>query len=319
MIAHVLAVLGREHIGAAVLVGYGPGRLVTPLADAARIAAPRSGIRVRDILRVEDGRYWSYLCSDLSCCPPEGVPFDPATDPAGKAFAATGRTVLPDRDALAAAIAPVTGPEAEAMAEATRRAERTALKLIICQGPAAMDRPGLAAVHSALRTYQDGGTITAPMRLAWLTISLVRLRIRDDAWARMEPAHRSEHRRLWADVVRHAQPGYIAAPASLLALTAWQEGDGALANIAIDQALADNPAYSMALLLRDAINAGLPPSAAVPPMTPEEVAESYAKQTADDDDSEEVPSGEHGDANDAPDEQDGPADRVPGDAASDSG
>ena len=40
-----------------------------------------------------------------------------------------------------------------------------------------------------------------------------------------------------------------------LAFTAWQAGDGALANVALDRALADTPGYTMALLLRDAIAA----------------------------------------------------------------
>ena len=92
----------------------------------------------------------------------------------------------------------------------------------------------------------------------------------------MDPAHRDAHRRLWTDLVRRAQPGYAAAPASLLAFTAWQSGDGALANIALDRALADTPGYSMALLLQEALDAGMPPSAATLPMTPEQVAASYA-------------------------------------------
>ena len=92
----------------------------------------------------------------------------------------------------------------------------------------------------------------------------------------MDPAHRDAHRRLWTDLVRRAQPGYVAAPASLLAFTAWQSGDGALANIALDRALADTPGYSMALLLQEALDAGMPPSAATLPMTPEQVAASYA-------------------------------------------
>ena len=56
---------------------------------------------------------------------------------------------------------------------------------------------------------------------------------------------------------------------------AWQAGDGALANVALDRALADEPRYSMALLLRQVITAGAPPSLARLPMTPEEVAASY--------------------------------------------
>lgn len=34
----------------------------------------------------------------------------------------------------------------------------------------------------------------------------------------MNPAHRDAHRRLRVDVVRHAQPSYVAAPACLLAV-----------------------------------------------------------------------------------------------------
>ena len=56
---------------------------------------------------------------------------------------------------------------------------------------------------------------------------------------------------------------------------AWQSGDGALANVALDRALADDPGYSMASLLRQVIAAGAPPSLARLPMTPEEVAASY--------------------------------------------
>ena len=58
--------------------------------------------------------------------------------------------------------------------------------------------------------------------------------------------------------------------------TAWQCGEGALASIAIDRALACDPEYSMALLLREILDAGVPPSAARLPMSPEEVERSYA-------------------------------------------
>jgi uncharacterized protein DUF4192 len=67
---------------------------------------------------------------------------------------------------------------------------------------------------------------------------------------------------------------------------AWQAGDGALANVALDRALADEPGYSMALLLRQVITAGAPPSLARLPMTPEEVAASY-------DEAEDDPDGGH--------------------------
>jgi hypothetical protein len=127
-----------------------------------------------------------------------------------------------------------------------------------------------------IRTYRSGGRLATDYQVAWITVALRDLRVRDDAWARMDPAHADAHQRLWTDVTRRAQPGYVAAPASLLAFVAWQAGDGALANVALDRALADEPGYSMAQLLRQVITAGTPPSLARLPMTPEEVAASYA-------------------------------------------
>jgi hypothetical protein len=167
------------------------------------------------------------------------------------------------------------------MARETQYAERIAAKLFTRAGPHALDGPGLAAVQAAVRLYRDGRTMNIGFTYAWLALVLRRLRIRDDAWARMDPGHAAAHRRLWTDLVRRAQPGYAAAPASLLAVTAWQEGNGALANIALDRALADDPAYSMALLLRDLLDAGVPPSAAAPPMTPEQLAASYDRSPVD--------------------------------------
>ena len=284
--AQALTLLNRQELTVAIVIGYGPGPLVTPLTDAIRQTMTGTGLELRDVLRVDEGRYWSYLCREPSCCPPEGVPFDTTAHPAAAAMAACGSAVLGDRDALAATIAPVTGSAAEAMARETRRAERIAAKLMTSatgtESPG-RQRPvidgGLTAVQAAISTYREGGSIEHYGQLAWLALVLTSLRVRDDAWARMDPGHRDAHLRLWTELTRHAQPGYIAAPASLLAFTAWQGGNGALANLALDRALADDPGYSLAQLLRDVIDAGTPPSMAQLPMTPEEVAASYGDIT----------------------------------------
>jgi len=143
---------------------------------------------------------------------------------------------------------------------------------------------GLAAVGAMIARYRDGGRFTSDDEIARISVALRDLRVRDDAWARMDPAHAEAHQRLWIDVTRRAQPGYVAAPAALLAFVAWQSGEGALANVALDRALADDSRYSMALLLRQVITAGAPPSLARLPMTPEEVAASYDDAEDNDDD-----------------------------------
>jgi hypothetical protein len=279
--AHAVGVLRSQGLTTTVAVAYGPELLVDPVADALRDALRRAGIGLQEFLRVEAGRYWSYVCGDEECCPAAGVPIDIVTNSASAA--PTGITVLPDRAAVAARVAPLDGTAAESMRQATRRAERHVTRLLSkirrSSRLGAMRHliaaEGLAAVGAMITTYRAGGKFSTDYQIARMTVALRDLRVRDDAWARMDPAHRDAHRRLWTDVTRRAQPGYVAAPAALLAFVAWQSGDGALANVALDRALADDPQYSMALLLRQVITAGAPPSMARLPMTPEEVAASY--------------------------------------------
>jgi len=294
--AHAVGVLSAQRLTAAVVIGYGPETLVTPVANELRDVARQAAIDVRDFLRVQDGRYWSYVCANQACCPPAGVPFDAAAiDPAeAEALASVGDRILASRAALAARVAPLGGIAAESMRQATRRAEQHIAQLLAKVRKSArlgaarhmIAAEGLAAVGAMITRYREGGRFATDYEIARITVALRDLRVRDDAWARMDPGHAEAHQRLWTDVVRRAQPGYVAAPAALLAFVAWQSGDGALANVALDRALADDPGYSMALLLRQVITAGAPPSLARLPMTPEEVAASYDGLDVDDQDPE---------------------------------
>ncbi len=279
---HTEYVLRRERIESALLIGYGSERLVLPvlLRTAARLG--NHGIRLQEALRAEGGRYWSLLCEDPRCCPPEGRPYDPGSHPAADAMTRAGLAAHPDRESLARTIRRPSGT-AGTVARATEQA-RQRLNRIVEAGEAVGARdPGLRVtrigrqeVQKAIRLYRSGGSIRAVARLAWLAVLLADIRVRDDAWARMDPRHREDHCRLWTDVVRGAATDFVPAPASLLAFTAWQAGNGALAALAVDRALAADPAYSMAQLLSSAIQAALPPAAARMPMTPAAVAASYS-------------------------------------------
>jgi hypothetical protein len=279
---HAGYVLDRERISSALLVGYGPEDLVAPVIGSAAVRLLASGIDVHEVLRADGGRYWSLLCDEPACCPPEGRSYDPGSHPAAAAMAGAGLAAQPDREALARTLQRPAG-----MADLISRATVHALgrlEDLVDLGEAEADRdPQLRAtrtgrreVQRAIRRYRCGGSIDSIEHLAWLAVLLSDIRVRDDAWARMHPAYREQHCRLWTDVLRSAALDYVPAPASLLAFTAWQAGNGALASMAIDRALSANPSYSMAHLLADAIEAALPPSAARMPMTPAAVAASYA-------------------------------------------
>jgi Domain of unknown function (DUF4192) len=281
---HAAAVLERTPgVTAAIVAGYGPGRLVTPVAGAVRGKLAAAGIELRELLRAEDGRYWSYLCASPACCPAEGVPFDMAAEPVAAEMTFAGRRALPGRAALARTVAPIGGLARESMRQATRRAEDRAASLVAAAIHSGRDRGvakaltghGLRAVRDAIGACRTGSVPSGHDEVAWLALVLSDIRIRDDAWARMDPRFREEHQQLWATIVRLAEREYVTAPAALLAFCAWQEGNGALANVALERALEADPGYTMAQLIRDAIASGIPPSAARLPMTPEDVAASY--------------------------------------------
>ena len=297
-----VSLLDTQGVTAAVMVGYGADAAVSPVAAALRERASQVGIAVTEALRAENGRYWSYVCADPACCPPEGTPYDITDHPAARALRAAGGRVLADRAALAASVAAASGRTGTA----TRRATRDFLANVVrCR--TRLDRAGMpvpasrltavlgeVVVQDAVQRYRAGEQVPVD-HAAWLTVALAQLRVRDDAWARMEPEYQGAHLQLWTDLTKLARRGYVAAPASLLAFCAWQAGDGALANVALDRALADNPRYSMAQLLREALDSGAPPSMARLPMTPEEVAAAYdAAEAAEDAEEAIVAAGEVG-------------------------
>jgi hypothetical protein len=278
---HASEVLTREAMPAAVVIGYGPAR---PVEHAARmlVAALRDGgVEVRAVLRAESGRYWSLTCPDPDCCPADGIAYDPCSHPAARRLADAGLDALPDRAALARSLQPPPG-SAKATRQATSRALRRLGRLVAAaehngRDPGgAVAQAGIAAIREAIGRYRSGAAIDDRSRLASLAVVVSNLRVRDDAWARMDEAHVRAHLRLWTDLVTGAAPEFVPAPAALLAFTAWQAGEGALANVAAERALAADPAYTMALLVTEAVQAGLPPSAARLPLTPDEVASSYA-------------------------------------------
>ncbi|MGO8956397.1 MAG: DUF4192 domain-containing protein [Streptosporangiaceae bacterium] len=278
---HASYVLTRERISSAMLIGYGPEPLVWSVVRCVVDTLIVAGVRVPDALRADGGRYWSLFCDDPGCCPPAGKRYDPGSHPAAAEMSAAGLSAHPDREALVRTLQSPAGSSDEirhAASLARLRRARVTAHSQACGEPdpqLRLARVGRAAVQRAMRLYRAGGSITSPHQLAWLAVSLTDLRVRDDAWARMDPARTEAHLRLWTDVVKGASSDCVPAPAALLAFSAWQAGNGALAAVAVDRALAADPQYSMALLLSGALQAGLPPSAAKMPMTQAEVAASY--------------------------------------------
>ncbi|MEU8180598.1 DUF4192 domain-containing protein [Micromonospora sp. NPDC049047] len=260
---HLAGVIHRQGAEAATVVGYGPADRVTPAVDAARAALTAGGLEVLDALRVTEGRWWSYLCTEPDCCPPEGRRYDPSANPLTASAVFAGQVALPDRAALVAQVAPVDGPARDAMRAATARAQLRLTELL-GQAPASdllggrtMCAAGAATVREAQRRQRRGERLDDD-EVAWLSLLMTHLPIRDHAWERTDGRDRDIA--LWTDVLRRAEPDFAAAPGALLAFAAWRAGQGALAAVALERTLSLHPDYSLAILLDDLLRRGVPPS-----------------------------------------------------------
>ena len=272
---HAQEVLNREGMRTALAIGYGPGQRVTPDMDVIRQRLADAGIRVWDAVRVHEGRWHSYVCTDPACHPVDGTPLeadriaDPVLDRLGPARAS--------REELAATIAPLAGEQADAQREIDGRVagERRLLAMSVGRNASReLYRAAAETVDKAIAAVREGAEVSDADH-ARLAQAMTDIRIRDRAWAHMDPAYAEQHQQLWTATVRRAQPGAVAASASLLAFTAAQQGRGALANVALERARADDPGYSMASLLQRTLDAGVRPGDYTAPMTPEEADAAY--------------------------------------------
>ncbi|GLU47919.1 DUF4192 domain-containing protein [Nocardiopsis ansamitocini] len=254
------ALFVQENCRYALIVGYGSPEHVTPCAAALRGRLAALDVLVLDALRLHQGRYWSYTCTSAACCPPEGRPYAPEDSPVPSAALAAGFRAGRPRAESARLLEPVTGESRRSMSEAIRSAEARGARYRSISDTA-FPTEGSRAVRRAIAALLAGqGPPRSHDETGWLGVALTDLRVRDEAWAAIDAPCAARHVRLWSHVLRRVDAGYAAAPASLVAFAAWQDGDPILAHLALDVALAAHPGYPMATLVRQALWANVSPA-----------------------------------------------------------
>ncbi|WP_271220473.1 DUF4192 domain-containing protein [Streptosporangium carneum] len=259
----LVPLFAQERVAQVIVVGYGPGTLVTPAVDPAVALFRRAGITLLDALRVEDGRYWSYVCSRTDCCPVDGTPYDREAGVVAARATVHGLVALPDRRTLERSLDPVGGSTRSAMRRATARVTKELRDRL-----AASDDPGgfaaefvaegVARVRSAVAVHASGGRLDDE-EAARLGLALAVIRVRDEAWALVADDAHDAHLGLWRDLTRRLEPRFVPPAACLLAVVAWCRGDSALAGVALTRACDVDPGYSMANLLTHALRHMLSP------------------------------------------------------------
>jgi Domain of unknown function (DUF4192) len=246
------------------------GESVLPHADLVQaMCGALSGVAVpvADTVLVRDGRWWSYDCSGPCCAPDAGTALPDGVSELEVASVATGTVVQAAREDLAALISPPPDHDPAAMAAACARVGVALSADLLDTGPEPAGLESWTAIMGGIDRCRVGAALRRPLtdedvaRIVWgLRDGEVRdlaLRLALGEFDSELPAAAEQ---LWAECTRRAPAPLDAAPATLLAVSAWLRGDGAMANVALGRALDSQPGYGLARLLADALAACVTPS-----------------------------------------------------------
>lgn len=234
-LAHTLR--NKADATAMIALTYGPTADPEPVAAAA--------LQLGDHLRVAEGRYWSLTCPIEGCCPSEGRPI-PRAGAVAAEFVINGHAPMASRDDLATVLQPDEGQGRRLSAELERaRAELADNELATASDTL------LGADHRPDRRWSDGETVC-------LGAALTAYPVRDAAWMAIEDGS-LDGRDLFAHLARTLPAGHRAPALFLFAWKTWRLGYGALASVAVGRALDDDPDYTAARLLEEALTQAIDP------------------------------------------------------------
>jgi hypothetical protein len=254
---------------------HGPARMSDYRRVVAGMCAPLrlGGVAPLDVLFVADGRWWSFLCDQPSCCPSEGSLVDPGASTIAALSAYSGLAVLPNRAALAASLERYGAHMADRMQLACDAAldRRAAECLDDGDGSATGADP---AEHldwvEVSRAWQladslCGGQVPPDRALTdeiagELLVALADVRFRDylATWCADDRAGQAVA--LSVELARRAVTAEQAAAAySVAAWAAWALGWGAWARLCVERAAAAMPGYALAGLIKQGLDRGVGP------------------------------------------------------------
>ena len=234
---------------------------VTGQTDAAAQLVPQVERRLGTIQPVvgawADGqRFWT----TFDDCDPAGYPYETSGHHLAVVQAiAEGREILPSRAALVAKLDPVSGPRRRWLNQGGEIVAKQVAAAINTQPDLAVEEVAMTDLAPALEAALVRRPLTddEALRLAMWATKVPAL---DALWGLITQQNARDMLGLWLHVAR-CSPGPMSPPSLTLAgFASWLSGDGALALIAAERALAIDPFYPLAGLLLELLEQGVPPS-----------------------------------------------------------
>ena len=235
------------------------------LITALRERLSSHAIEVIEALLVRDGRWWSYVCDDPSCCPAEGRELPQDLTPAAAHYAAEvvaeGGAVLTDRRELERSICPPRNPVAdEARRQALEAAGEWVVATIAAGGAEGLRSETVTLLQSLVRRWVDGSRELTAEEAGQVILGLGLKAARDEAATMLLDTDGEVLLALLTALARHAHLADAAPICTVLAWVAYAHGHGALANVAVERALEADPGYEMARLIEDAMGRMITPA-----------------------------------------------------------
>ena len=249
----------RDEAHAALLVAYMPDTRDDgdSLLISLGAGLMRNGIHIQESIVVRGGRYRSIICRDSTCCPPAGKAMPEIEDSEIAAEHVIAGIPMPYSD-IADLIETIAPDEASFNLswsdEVTRfRIDEDAEELT------ELRRDGVDTMDLLLDEYRMGKGPSNRILVARMIGRMSDVQVRDYAMGVHGEDTYDLYFTMWRELLRLAPRGYVAPIACIVAAMAYENGDGALAQKALDRAFSDDEQYPLASLLRRVFNAGWPP------------------------------------------------------------
>ena len=220
-------------------------------------ALVRAGIDIKESLIVCNNRFRSMICSDPTCCPPEGsaIPDLGSSRIAAEHVIAGHPMPFENVDGLVQSIAALPSSFESVWADEVQAFWVSSDSEEIQE----LQRDGATAIIDLVGEYREGRGAEDRELAARVIGRLSDIQVRDFALGSHTDESADYYWAMWRDLLRIAPRGFVAPIACLFAAMAYERGEGALAHKGLDRGLGDDDQYSLAHLLRRVFTAGWPP------------------------------------------------------------
>ena len=187
---------------------------------------------------------------------------DPAASPVAVAQVLDGRPIRNSRSELTAAVAPdaeLSASVGATLGTAAEVAQRRFRRALLADDPRSYSRESLTMVLRRISAAAAGAQAT-PRELADVAVAVRDTTVRDALFAVVLGTQATAAETLWARACRGSTGPDRAELAALFGYSAYARGDGPLAGIAFDAALAADPSHRIAQLLDAALRTGMRPT-----------------------------------------------------------